>query len=193
MTTSTYREQIRLQGPNDDRFGLRFHDMSEAYSKRYRAIAHEEKEKRLGITLHEGVYAALAGAELRDSCGDPLSAGVIGADLVGMSTVPEAIIARHMGIKVLAISCVTNMAAGILDQPINHLEVLETGERVKADFVALLRAVLPEMAKDVEGSPIRRQVGRTHSATFMLGRPEKPLHSERLVGRKASGLSAPTP
>ena len=77
----------------------------------------------------------------------------IGADLVGMSTVPEVIVARHMGLKVLAISCVTNMAAGILDQTINHEEVLETGERVKGDFVALLRAVLPQIAKDVVASP----------------------------------------
>jgi purine-nucleoside phosphorylase len=72
---------------------------------------------------------------------------------VGMSTVLEVIAARHMGMKVLAISCVTNMAAGILDQVINHQEVLETGERVKGDFVALVRAVLPEMAKDVDESP----------------------------------------
>ena len=77
----------------------------------------------------------------------------IGADLVGMSTVPEVIAARHMGMKVLAISCVTNMAAGILDQVINHEEVLETGERVKGDFIALVRAVLPEIAKDVEELP----------------------------------------
>ena len=78
----------------------------------------------------------------------------LGADLVGMSTVLEVIAARHMGIKVLAISCVTNMAAGILDQVISHDEVLETGERVKAAFVTLLRAVLPEMAKDIEESPV---------------------------------------
>jgi purine-nucleoside phosphorylase len=80
----------------------------------------------------------------------------IGADLVGMSTVLEVIAARHMGMNVLAISCVTNMAAGILDQPINHEEVLETGKRVTGDFVALVRAVLPEMAKDLEESPAPR-------------------------------------
>ena len=77
----------------------------------------------------------------------------IGADLVGMSTVPEVIAARHMGMKVLAISCVTNMAAGILDRVINHEEVLETGERVKGDFIALVRAVLPEIAKELEATP----------------------------------------
>ena len=135
-----------LTGPNDDRFGLRFHDMTEAYSKRYRAIAHEEG-KRLSITLHEGVYAALAGPSY-ETPAEIRYLRVIGADLVGMSTVPEVIIARHMGIHVLAISCVTNMAAGILDQPINHLEVLEVGAQVRGKFLALLGAVIPRIAAE---------------------------------------------
>ena len=82
----------------------------------------------------------------------------IGADLVGMSTVPEVIAARHMGMQVLAISCVTNMAAGIIDQPISHEEVLETGERVKGDFTALVRAVLPEIEKEVEKEEMKSGV-----------------------------------
>jgi purine-nucleoside phosphorylase len=135
-----------LTGPNDDRFGLRFHDMSEAYSKRYRAIAHEES-KRLDIQLHEGVYAALAGPSY-ETPAEIRYLRVIGADLVGMSTVPEVIVARHMGINVLAISCVTNMAAGILDQPINHLEVLEVGAQVRGKFLALLGAVIPRIAAE---------------------------------------------
>ena len=146
------RDHINLQGanpligPNDDRFGPRFPDMTQAYWKQYREIALAES-KRLGIEVHEGVYAALSGpsyekpAEIR-------YLRTIGADLVGMSTVPETIVARHMGIRVLGISCVTNMAAGILDQPINHAEVIETGERVKTQFIALLRAVLPRIAAE---------------------------------------------
>jgi purine-nucleoside phosphorylase len=135
-----------LTGPNDDRFGLRFHDMTEAYSKRYRAIAHEEG-KRLSIALYEGVYASLAGPSY-ETPAEIRYLRVIGADLVGMSTVPEVIIARHMGIHVLAISCVTNMAAGILDQPINHLEVLEVGAQVRGKFLALLGAVIPRIAAE---------------------------------------------
>jgi len=143
--------QNPLAGPNDDRFGPRFPDMTQAYWKPYREIALQASQKA-GKTLHQGVYAALLGPNY-ETPAEIRYLRTIGADLVGMSTVLEVIAARHMGIKVLAISCVTNMAAGILDQVISHNEVLETGERVKADFVALLRAVLPQMAKDVEESP----------------------------------------
>ena len=145
------RDHINLQGsnplvgPNDDRFGLRFPDMTHAYDREYRQIALEEAGK-LGIPQHEGVYAALLGPSYET----PAEIEYLrraGADLVGMSTVAEAIAARHMGIRVLAISCVTNMAAGILDQPLSHAEVMETGERVRGTFEALLRAVLPRMAQ----------------------------------------------
>jgi purine-nucleoside phosphorylase len=144
------RDHINLQGtnplvgPNDDRFGVRFPDMTHAYAKGYREMAREEGAK-LGMDLPEGVYAALLGPSY-ESPAEIRYLRTIGADLVGMSTAFETIAARHMGIKVLAISCVTNMAAGILDQPLSHQEVMETGERVKAGFEALLRAVLPRIA-----------------------------------------------
>ena len=144
------RDHINLQGtnplvgPNDDRFGVRFPDMTQAYSRRYREIAREEGAK-LGIPLHEGVYAAMLGPSY-ETPAEIENLRRIGADLVGMSTVAEVIAARHMGMNVLAISCVTNMAAGILDQPLSHAEVMETGERVKSTFEALLRAVLPRLA-----------------------------------------------
>jgi purine-nucleoside phosphorylase len=139
--------QNPLVGPNDERFGPRFPDMTHAYYKPYRALALEAARK-LGKTLHEGVYAALLGPSY-ETPAEIRYLRTIGADLVGMSTIPEVIVARHMGVKVLAISCVTNMAAGILDKPLNHEEVLETGKRVQGDFVALLKAVLPGIAKDV--------------------------------------------
>ncbi|HXW18744.1 MAG TPA: purine-nucleoside phosphorylase [Candidatus Acidoferrales bacterium] len=138
-----------LAGPNDDRFGPRFVDMTQAYWKAYRDIAAMEA-RRLGIDSFEGVYAALSGPSF-ETPAEIRYLRTIGADLVGMSTAPEVIVARHMGIRVLGISCVTNMAAGILDQPITHEEVMETGERVKGQFVALLRAVLPRIAADVSG------------------------------------------
>jgi len=146
------RDHINLQGtnplvgPNDERFGPRFPDMTQAYWRSYREIALEEA-KRIGIHVHEGVYAALLGPSYET----PAEIGylrTIGADLVGMSTVPEVIAARHMGIRVLGISCVTNMAAGIVDRPLDHAEVLATGERVKGQFIALLRAVLPRIAAE---------------------------------------------
>jgi purine-nucleoside phosphorylase len=105
--------------------------------------------KALGKIVSEGVYAAMLGPSY-ETPAEIRYLGTIGADLVGMSTISEVIAARQMGIKVLAISCVTNMAAGILDKPINHEEVLETGRRVRGDFIALLRAVLPRIAKDVQ-------------------------------------------
>jgi len=136
-----------LTGPNDERFGLRFFDMTTAYDKTYRGWALAEG-KKLGMAIHEGVYCILNGPSYETPAEIRLMRSA-GADLAGMSTVPEVISARHMGIKVLGISCVTNMAAGILDQPINHVEVLETGERVKTQFIGLLRAVIPRIAEDL--------------------------------------------
>ncbi len=146
------RDHINLQGQNpltganDERFGHRFPDMSYTYSKRFREIALDEAKKN-SIAPHEGVYAALAGPSY-ETPAEIRYLRTIGADLVGMSTVPEAIAARHMGIELLAISCVTNMAAGTTDQPLNHEEVLETGRRVMGQFVALLQAVLPRIAAE---------------------------------------------
>jgi purine-nucleoside phosphorylase len=143
------RDHINLQGTNplvganDDRFGVRFPDMTQAYARDYRAIAREEAAK-LNIPLQEGVYAALLGPNY-ETPAEIEYLRRIGADLVGMSTVAEVIAARHMDMKVLAISCVTNMAAGILDQPLSHAEVMETGERVKTIFESLLRAILPRI------------------------------------------------
>jgi purine-nucleoside phosphorylase len=140
--------QNPLVGLNDDRFGPRFPDMTQAYCKAYREIA-LRAARRLGRAVYQGVYAGLLGPNY-ETPAEIRYLRTIGADLVGMSTVPEVIAARHMGLKVLAISCVTNMAAGISDEVLSHEDVLKTGERVKGDFVALLRAVLPEIAADVD-------------------------------------------
>lgn len=134
-----------LVGPNDNRFGVRFPDMTHTYSRLFREIAREEAAT-LGILLHEGTYAALLGPSY-ETPAEIEHLRRIGADLVGMSTVAEVIAARHMGLNVLAISCVTNMAAGILDQPLSHAEVMETGERVRGTFERLLKAVLPRLAQ----------------------------------------------
>jgi purine-nucleoside phosphorylase len=138
--------QNPLVGPEDPNLGLRFIDMTEAYSKSYRQIA-LEAGKRLGIPLGEGVYAAVLGPSY-ETPAEIRFLRTIGADLVGMSTVPEVIAARQMGIKVLAISCVTNMAAGTTDAPINHEEVLEIGRKISGQFKALLRDVVPLIAQD---------------------------------------------
>lgn len=148
------RDHINLQGtnpligPNDERFGPRFHDMTTAYEKKWGDAALAEG-KRIGVPMYEGVYGALTGPSY-ETPAEIRYMRAIGCDLAGMSTVPEVIVARHMGLRVLGISCVTNMAAGVLDQPINHQEVLETGERVKTQFIALLRAMIPRIATDVQ-------------------------------------------
>lgn len=148
------KDHINLQGRNplvgasDERFGPRFPDMTHAYCQAYRDVARKEASK-LNISLHEGIYAAVLGPSF-ETPAEIRFLRTIGADLVGMSTVAEVIAARQMGIKVLGISCVTNMAAGVLDQPITHAEVLETGTRVAGNLVSLLSAVLPRIAADVD-------------------------------------------
>jgi purine-nucleoside phosphorylase len=143
------RDHLNLQGtnpligPNDEHFGVRFPDLTQVYWKPYQELALSEG-KRLGIELAQGVYVGLTGPSY-ETPAEIRYLRSIGADVVGMSTVPEVIAAAHLGIRVLAISCVTNMAAGILDQPITTEEVIETGERVKADFVALLRALIEKI------------------------------------------------
>ena len=142
--------QNPLIGQNDDRFGTRYPDLTQAYWKPYREFTLEEARK-LGLTVYQGVYAAMTGPSF-ETPAEIRYLRTIGADLVGMSTISEVIAARHMGLRVLAISCVTNMAAGILDQILTHKEVLETGERVKGAFMALVKAVLPRIACDLEST-----------------------------------------
>jgi purine-nucleoside phosphorylase len=132
-----------LIGPNDESLGPRFPDMSEAYSGALRGIARQVAQE-LGIQLGEGVYAAVSGPSF-ETPAEIRYLRTIGADLVGMSTVPEVIVANHMGLKVLAISCVTNMAAGILPQKITQEEVLETGQMVRGTLVRFLKALLPRL------------------------------------------------
>jgi purine-nucleoside phosphorylase len=132
-----------LIGPNDDSYGPRFPDMSEAYSAEYRSVA-RDVAAQLGIKLAEGVYAALSGPSY-ETPAEIRYLRTIGADLVGMSTVPEVIVANYLGMRSLAISCVTNMAAGVLPQKINHQEVLEIGARVRDTLVKLLKALLPKL------------------------------------------------
>ena len=132
-----------LVGPNDDMLGPRFPDMTDANDPEYRALAREAGE-RLGIPLGEGVYAAWLGPAF-ETPAEIRMLRTLGADLVGMSTVPEVLAARHMGIRCLALSCVTNAAAGVLPEPIHHERVLEVGARAAGDLVALLREVLPAL------------------------------------------------
>src|SRR6202022_2295867 len=136
-----------LSGPNDERFGARFPDMTTAYDPRFRKFALDEG-KRHGMKLNEGVYAALAGPNY-ETPAEIHYLRAIGADLVGMSTGPEVIAARHCGLRVLGISCVTNMAAGLTEGPLVHEEVMATGKRVSEQFVGLLRGIIPKIAEDV--------------------------------------------
>jgi purine-nucleoside phosphorylase len=151
------RDHINLQGQNpliganDERLGLRHADMTDAYNVQFRQFVREESE-RLGGGIFEGVYAAVSGPNF-ETPAEIRFLRTIGADLVGMSTVPEVIAARHMGIEVLAISCVTNMAAGITGEKITAEEVLETGERLGGKFLALLRAVLPRIDGYLKSHP----------------------------------------
>jgi len=132
-----------LIGANDDSEGPRFPDMTEAYSAAYRAKARQIAQQ-LKIHLDEGVYAALTGPSY-ETPAEIRYLRTIGADLVGMSTVPEVIVANHLGMQVLAISCVTNMAAGILPQKLDHKEVMETGYRVRDTLIRFLKALLPKL------------------------------------------------
>ena len=132
-----------LVGANDAELGPRFPDMSEAYSKRLRKIALEIAEGN-GIPLQEGVYAGLMGPSY-ETPAEIRMLRVLGADAVGMSTVAEVIAARHAGIEVAGISCISNMASGILDQPLSHQEVMETTERVKSQFLGLVTAFIAKM------------------------------------------------
>jgi purine-nucleoside phosphorylase len=132
-----------LTGPNDDSLGPRFPDMSEAYSRAYREAA-KQVAVELCVPISEGVYAAMLGPSY-ETPAEIRYLRTIGADVVGMSTALEAIVANHMGIKVLGISCVTNMAAGILPRKIHHEEVLETGARVRDTLVRFLKTLLPRL------------------------------------------------
>ena len=140
-------------GPNEPRFGLRegtgyrFFDMSVAYSARLRKLAHAEAERQK-IPLPEGVYIAVLGPSY-ETPAEIRAFRTLGADLVGMSTVHEVIVARHMGMEVLGISLVTNMAAGVLDRIIHHEEVMEIGRRVEGQFSSLVKALVPQVAKAI--------------------------------------------
>jgi purine-nucleoside phosphorylase len=134
-----------LSGPNDDRFGPRFPDMSEVYSRRLRRLA-GEAASAAEVAVTHGVYVAVHGPSY-ETPAEIRFLRAIGADAVGMSTIPEAIAARHMGIEVLGISCITNMAAGVLPEPINHEEVLETTRLVRESFARLLEEIVGRLER----------------------------------------------
>jgi purine-nucleoside phosphorylase len=129
-----------LVGPDDVRFGPRFPDMTEVYTPRLRRLA-DEAARDSGLTLDHGVYVGLLGPSY-ETPAEIRYLRSIGADAVGMSTVPEAIVASQMGMEVLGISCITNMAAGVLPQPLDHREVIETARRVRGQFIPLLEGII---------------------------------------------------
>ncbi len=132
-----------LVGDNDERFGPRFPDMTEVYSSRLRGIA-DSAGKAMGLLLPHGVYVALLGPSY-ETPAEIRYLRTIGADAVGMSTVPEAIVARHMNMDVLGVSCITNMAAGVLPQPLDHADVMETARRIRGQFIALLEGIIGQL------------------------------------------------
>jgi purine-nucleoside phosphorylase len=132
-----------LVGENEERFGPRFPDMTEVYSSRLRAIA-DRVGKANGAPLPHGIYVALLGPSY-ETPAEIRYLRTIGGDAVGMSTVPEAIVARHMGVEVLGISCITNMAAGVLARPLDHAEVMDTARRVRGQFIALLEGIVEQL------------------------------------------------
>jgi purine-nucleoside phosphorylase len=132
-----------LVGENDERFGVRFPDMTEVYSRRLRRAA-DEAGLSIDLRLPHGVYVALMGPSY-ETPAEIRYLRTIGADAVGMSTVHEAIVARHMKMDVLGISCITNMAAGVLPQPLDHAEVMETAAKVRGQFIALLERIVGQL------------------------------------------------
>jgi purine-nucleoside phosphorylase len=132
-----------LVGVNDERFGVRFPDMTAVYSARLRKIT-DDAAASLGMEIAHGVYVSLLGPSY-ETPAEIRYLRAIGGDAVGMSTVPEAIVARHMGIEVLGISCITNMAAGVLPQPLDHNEVMDTARRVRGQFIALLEQIIERL------------------------------------------------
>ena len=133
-----------LVGPNDERFGPRFPDLSNTYAHELQDIVLREA-RAMGMHMWRGVYASLTGPSY-ETPAEIHMVRALGADAVGMSTVPEAIVARHMGMQVVGISCITNLAAGVSDQPVDHSQVMATGEQVREQFTELLRRVIPKLA-----------------------------------------------
>jgi purine-nucleoside phosphorylase len=132
-----------LVGANDERFGPRFPDMTEIYSARLRAVA-DRAGKAINLLLPHGIYVAVLGPSY-ETPAEIRYLRTIGADAVGMSTVPEAIVARHMKMEVLGISCITNMAAGVLPHPLDHDDVMETAKRIRGQFIALLEGIVGQL------------------------------------------------